>query len=331
MQRPVYDEGRRGVFTSTPGLPLTPVYGAEEYRALRDLVGPSLGKRLGRMLPGRADQEKYDSQWIRQSTLVKSLRVTAQFAEATQPRRDGQLVSPSSEPVRMAEPPGITQAVAGAWAAVHFDQVLNDLESRGSVPRGTASDLAFGWDDADESKRQQLMYDVDPMAPVGYAFAEAVARQTELSTDQALHRLNNAPVHEAPRAAAVLLMGGSERLLRLADEDPGTHAQLEDQLATAIKVEFDQLRSRYETGTGPRYRTNLVEQSKTLGEWAADRTIERLQQLESSLDKPAAEPDAKPLTGLAEAAGAPSRTAERSAQAHGHAITQPSKTVEGRG
>lgn len=330
MQRPVYDESRRGVFSSTPGLPVTPVYGAEEYRALNDLIAPGPRRRLNRLL-GRADREWHDNKWIWRSTLVGSLRAAAQLAEATPQRRDGKLADRTPEPVT---PSGITQAMAGAWTAVHFDQVLDDLESGGRIPRGTATELALGWPDPADTEaaaaaRQKLLHDVDPMAPGGYAFAEAVGSRTGMSPEQVLHRLNNAPVRVAPQTAAALLMGSSERLVDLAQNHPLRYAEWEEQVAASIEVDFNRLRDRWETGMGPRYRVDPVEESTVTGRWVAERAIERMDHLISTLDQPVTEPQTAeiqhdPRTGTAN----PSSVASL-AHDYGEAVTGVTKQGKG--
>lgn len=330
MRRPQYDESRRGVLTSTPGDPVTPVYGAEEYRVLKDLTAPSAAKRIGRLLPGRAARERNDNWRIRQSTLIGSLKAVAQLAEASK----GPAGTTIGAAARTPQPAGFNQALGGAWTAVNYDEVLAVLEKDAQLPPGTAADLALHWHNVHAPEnRQRLLDRVDVMAPSGYAFAEAVGRHTGLSTEDALHQLNDLPMRTAPNAAAELLMNGSERLVQLRGDDVERYAGLEHQVAELIRADFDQLRDAVDRG--PQYATTEAQLTRSVetGRRTAERAIELIGELERGLDQPAPEPDVavgiqhNPLTGMANASGAPNAAADAYPKAYGQAVTGKSKSL----
>jgi hypothetical protein len=206
----------------------------------------------------------------------------AQFAETSPAERDGVRATQGA-----AQPPGITRAVAAAWVAVNFDRVLDDLQARGVLSRDTTDGLSLGWDKADDESRQKLLADLDPMASSGHAFAAEIGGRTGLSAEQVLHRLNSAPVATAPNAAARLLMESSEQLTQL---DQGKFAEVENQVAASLRVDFDQLRDVGSTGAGPRYGADPLEAAALPGRWAAERAIEVVDHAETNVGQEAVRP-----------------------------------------
>lgn len=198
LERPRVDRDRRGVHAA--GRPI--VYGAEEHRVLKDLLGP---KRPWR----NAEKERYDNFAIRRRVLVDSLRAVAGTPDG---------------------PNGALQnAVADAWTAAHFDRVIDDLCDNGHLPSDDVLELKLGWNEADPVRRQQLLTDVHWNAPRAYAFAEAVGERADVSAEWTLHALNSVPAYETSFVAADLLMGGIE----------GAPYTLQAEAAELIRTEFD--------------------------------------------------------------------------------------------
>jgi len=292
MLRPLYDEVREAMVSSTPDNPRTPVYGAGEYRALNILIEPSPAGpvgRLGRRLLGRPEREGENNlDWeenkeIWQQTLVRSLRAVAQFAGVDLNRTR----FPDLEPSQDGPAPVFSQAMAGAWTAVNFDKVLADLESPGELPAGTAEHLTLRWDQADaepqktlaDVKRQEILSAVDEMAPAGYAFAKMVGEQIELGTAstlgtaEVLQRVVSSQPHAAAHAAAELLMDNSPRLKELPGQDLRRYTEMRNQVAASIQTDFN----------GPRDHGPTAAQ---LGRETAERAIERVAHLENTLGQP---------------------------------------------
>ncbi|NUU21249.1 MAG: hypothetical protein HOV68_07005 [Streptomycetaceae bacterium] len=319
MQRPRYDLAKRGVTTATPGSLATPVFGSEEHTALKDLIAPSAGKRIGLRLRGTEVQERHDNRNIRQTAMIGALRAVADLAESRsyenpfRPKngvltathgwtRDRQLawsamrsgLKSMDESVAHAadgvDPRygGMQEAVAGAWTAAHYDRVLYDLEGNGKLPTGTTDYLALGWNDADAAERQQLLARVHAQAPAGYAFAEEVGKQAGMSAERTLHWLNNAPLHKTPDVAAGLLMGGSERMVRLFEEDPAEYAVLEGEVSELLRAEFENLGHVKDTGMARTASTDKAAQSANGGRRAATLALELIAEQERALD---AEPE----------------------------------------
>ncbi|GAA1592384.1 hypothetical protein GCM10009804_55920 [Kribbella hippodromi] len=297
------DAGRRGVMSSAPGAPGTPVFGAEEHRTLKDLIAPGVGKRIGlRMRGDQAEyQERYDNRNIRQTAMIGALRAVAELAESRR-YRDGRAATE-------VEASAMREAVAGAWTAAHYDRVLHDLEGNGRVPAGTTDYLALGWAEANSVERQRLLARVDDQAPAGYAFAEAVGRRAGMSGERTLHWLNNAPPDRAPEVAAGLLMRGSERMVRLFEEDPAAYAVLEGEVSEVIRSEFENLQQLKDTGMVHAYGANTAAQSANGGRRVATLALELIAHQERALEaraEPERAPEAQivdPRIGVAEPGG----------------------------
>ncbi|MDX2968859.1 hypothetical protein PWY87_13255 [Kribbella solani] len=309
MDRARVDAERRGVITSGPGGPGIPVFGADEHRALKDLIAPGVGKRIG--LRARGDearhQEQYDYRNIRRGTMIGALRAVAELAESR-----SYLNGPAVREVRDA---GMKTAVAAAWTAAHYDRVLRDLEGSGKVPGGTAEYLALGWAEADSAERQQLLARVDDQAPAGYAFAEEVGRRAGMSGERTLHWLNNAPPHKTPEVAAGLMMRGSDRMVELFEDDPGQYAVLEGEVSELIRTEFATLRQVQGTGMVHTHDVDTAAQSASGGRRVATLAAELIAHQELALDarvEPERAPEARimdPRIGVAEPGQGPADAA----------------------
>jgi hypothetical protein len=186
------------------------VYGADAHQVLKDLVAPSPGKRIGRLLRGEAgaEKERYDNFMMRRRVLVDSLRAVV-----------GRPDSPDG---------ALQNASADAWTAAHFDRVIDDLCDNVHLPSDVL-ELKLGWNEADPEKRQQLLTDVHWGAPRAYAFAEAVGEQSGMSAEATLQALANAYAGETAPVAADLLMSGLE----------GMPHVLTAEVAELVRTEFD--------------------------------------------------------------------------------------------
>ncbi|TCO46845.1 hypothetical protein EV646_10684 [Kribbella antiqua] len=186
------------------------VYGADAHQVLKDLVAPSLRKRLGRQRAGEAGAQKelHDNFMARRRVLVDSVRAVV-----------GAPDSPHC---------ALKNAFADAWTAVHADRMIDDLCDNGYLPPDVR-ELKLGWNEADPEKRQQLLNDIHWSAPRAYAFAEAVGEPSAMSVDQTLQMLANVPAFETSLVAADLLMSGRESM----------PYALKMQVADLIRTEFD--------------------------------------------------------------------------------------------
>ncbi|GAA0607943.1 hypothetical protein HPO96_31365 [Kribbella sandramycini] len=352
MQQPRVDLHRSGVLTVAPGSLATPLYGEQEHRTLKELVAPNAAQRVGRRLRG-PDVPSADQRDARRGALVGSLRAVADLAESAaydnpfRPKhgvlsakhgwtRDRQLAYSGmrttlksmeetiAESAAGVQPQygGLQEAVAGAWTAAHYDKVLADLESRGHLPPGSTQDYALGWEAADPQQRRQILAQVHRNAPAGYAFAEAIAERTGMSAEQALHRMNNAPLQWTPDVAAGLLMSGSPQMRELAEQDPSEYAVAEGEVAELVRGEFENLSHVKNTGLTKIGGVDPVAQSANGGRRTATAALELIAQQEQGLEQPVKSADvafdprfgiAPPVGGIAPAAP-PAVTAKTTSQ-----------------
>lgn len=281
MERPQVDWRVQRAIVPGPGIPAPPVFGTDEHQALKDLVAPSLAKRFNRWRGG-AEHEAYDTHAVRQNALIDSVRMVAELSES----REYANADPAPEGLEYG---AMQEAVAGAWTASHFDQVAERLEDFRHLPAGTAGRAALGWNAAGSTGRQQILDRVHPQAPSGYAFAEEVGRQAGMSTERALHWLNNAPPHLAPGVAADLLMRGSEPLQTLAEQNLVEYARFKWDVAESVRENFEELGNTLETHEARTSGIDHATQASNGGRRIADAALEVIAAKEAELT-PAAAP-----------------------------------------
>jgi hypothetical protein len=311
LHRPQLDWRVGRVIVPGPSAPAAPVFGADEHKALKDLVAPSPAKRLARWRggPETAEQEAHDNHAVRQSALIDAVLVVADQSES----RAYANAAPASEDLEFG---AIQEAVSAGYTATHFDGVTQRLEGYGHLPKGTADQLALGWEQAGPGGRGQILDRVHPQAAAGYGFADEVGKQAGMSAERTLHWLNNAPPHVTPGVAADLLMRGSEPLQTLAEQNPVEYARFKWDVAESVRENFEELGETLGTREARTEGIDHASQGANGGRRIAEAALELIAEKETELTAGQPEPAAEvevarpagvefdPRTGLTDANGA---------------------------
>lgn len=286
MDRPRVTLYRTGV--TLAGDNATPVIGRDEHDQLRDLLatGWRSGRRHQRAL---ADPVRLRSTMVATVRMVVDLALSRELGRSSRAQQSGGEISVPNDAIRgryqaydkvhhqlqaaerdPAERSKVLNAafgalqdgVAGAWTALHYDDVLQHLEARRIdgrpiIPAGTAEKLTLGWSRVGANGQIQILADVQENAPAGFEFARVVAEHVNTSADAGvtspgavLQVLNNAPPEWVPNIAASQLAAASRPLMDLAHRDVGAYAVYEAALAEQIRQGFQKLGRGHGSGLG---------------------------------------------------------------------------------